>query len=110
MKMESEFPDIDYGKVEDKEILNIDNKNCSFIEGQVVELADEIAQRTHDLEDGFRSGLIDYTDIENVELVERARIMGNLPKPKKKSDFVPMGMIVRNLIHLLIVCILYIVT
>lgn len=41
--------------------------NCPFpttLEGQVVRIADEIAQRTHDFEDGLRAGVIDLHEIK----------------------------------------------
>ena len=40
-------------------------------EGQVVALADEIAQCTHDLEDGVRSGIISFDDICADPLVQQ---------------------------------------
>lgn len=40
-----------------------EDKRCSVtLEGQVVEIADEIAQRGHDLEDAFISHLLEYDD------------------------------------------------
>lgn len=38
----------------DKSELNLDLKNSLTLEGQVVNIADEIAQRQHDLDDGLR--------------------------------------------------------
>lgn len=39
------------------------------LEGQVVAIADEIAQCTHDLEDGVRSGIIDFKELIEQPLV-----------------------------------------
>lgn len=53
------------------QILNgIDPDAPSTLEAQVVALADEIAQRVNDLEDGLRSGLISKDDV--VKLIRKA--------------------------------------
>lgn len=49
--------------------LNIEFGYAQTLEGQVVEMADEIAQRTHDLEDGIRAHLVDVADIRQLEIV-----------------------------------------
>lgn len=60
----------------------IDLEKPSFsLEGQAVAIADEIAQRTHDLDDGFRARYIDLSDIENEAFVKRA--MDNLTSTEK---------------------------
>lgn len=40
------------------------------LEGQTVAIADEIAQCTHDLEDGVRSGIIDFSELLEQPLVK----------------------------------------
>lgn len=51
-------------------LTNIDLKLPSFtLEGQVVAIADEVAQCTHDLEDGVRSKIIDFRDVLSYKLV-----------------------------------------
>jgi dGTPase len=55
----------------EKQILNaIDPDAPSTLEAQVVALADEIAQRVNDLEDGLRSGLISKDDV--VKLIRKS--------------------------------------
>jgi predicted deoxyguanosinetriphosphate triphosphohydrolase len=55
----------------ERQILNgIDPDAPSTLEAQVVALADEIAQRVNDLEDGLRSGLISKDDV--VKLIRKA--------------------------------------
>ena len=49
--------------------LHFDVGYARTLEGQVVEMADEIAQRTHDLEDGIRAGLVDVEDIRQMEII-----------------------------------------
>ena len=46
---------------------NYDEKKIKYpgsLEAQVVRLSDEIAQRAHDIEDGFRSGLLNTDDVK----------------------------------------------
>lgn len=50
--------------------MNISNEYSCTLEGQAVAIADEIAQCTHDLEDGVRSGIMSITDVENDTLVK----------------------------------------
>jgi dGTPase len=55
----------------EKRILNgIDSSAPSTLEAQVVALADEIAQRANDIEDGLRSGLISKDDV--VKLIRKS--------------------------------------
>ena len=44
--------------------LHFDEDFCSTLEGQVVAIADEIAQRGHDLDDALSSGAIAYDELE----------------------------------------------
>lgn len=54
--------------------LNMDEIDLNLpsftVEGQVVAIADEIAQCTHDLEDGVRSGIIEFSPLINMPLVK----------------------------------------
>lgn len=44
---------------------------ATTLEGQVVAIADEVAQRTHDLEDGLRAGLVEVEEIRRLEIVQQ---------------------------------------
>lgn len=46
----------------DKKYLFLDVKHPTTLEGQIVKIADEIAQRGHDLDDAFASRLLSYED------------------------------------------------
>ena len=96
------YPELDFS--------NIDLSAPSFtLEGQVVAISDEIAQCTHDLEDGVRSKIISFSDIQNYPLV--------LQVIKKYDIFIPRStvtptydtrnLIIKNLVGFLIedVCI-----
>jgi dGTPase len=41
------------------------------LEGQAVAVADEIAQQTHDLEDGLRAGSVAFETVERIEVCQR---------------------------------------
>jgi dGTPase len=56
---------------------------ATCLEGQVVAICDEIAQRTHDLEDGVRAGLVELEQVSEIEiigLVEKKYEVKNLMK------------------------------
>lgn len=53
-------------------LKSIDIDKPSFtLEGQVVAIADEIAQCTHDLEDGIRANIISIKNLKEIELVKK---------------------------------------
>lgn len=51
--------------------MNLNNPFSFTFEGQVVALADEIAQYTHDLEDGVRSGILTIDDVIVFPIIKR---------------------------------------
>lgn len=61
--------DIKYSSL-DLENINIDLPSFT-LEGQVVAIADEIAQCTHDLEDGLRAKIISLDNIKDNELIQK---------------------------------------
>ncbi len=70
------------------------------LEGQVVAAADEIAQQTHDLEDGLRERQV---DLERVEELAIARlVIRNIPRYGQQSRLSRQNKLVRGLIHLLV--------
>lgn len=72
------------------------------LEGQVVAISDEIAQRTHDLEDGIRAGLVDLKRVANVtvvkQLIERLKV--DLAQTEQYELY--QGLIIRALINLFV--------
>lgn len=53
----------------DEQLFHRNEKPCNFsrtLEGQVVAIADEIAQRSHDLDDAFSSELININDLIDI--------------------------------------------
>src|SRR5574341_823878 len=51
---------------------------ATTLEGQVVAIADEVAQRTHDLEDGLRAGLVQIEEVRRLEIVQRVEKRQNI--------------------------------
>lgn len=79
------------------------------LEGQVVAVSDEIAQCTHDLEDGVRSKIIGFSDIKNSTLVRQVinRFNVSFPNSTATPTYDTRNLIIKNLVGLLIedVCI-----
>ena len=57
------YPDLDLAD------LHFNGDFAATIEGQLVAMADEVAQRTHDLEDGIRAGLVHSDEVRTLEIV-----------------------------------------
>jgi dGTPase len=70
------------------------------LEGQIIDLADEIAYNNHDLDDGISSGLLDYSEVTALEIWGMAEeIYGRaLPESKKSAA----REIIRTIINLLV--------
>ncbi len=64
----------------------------SHLEGQVVALADEIAQQTHDLEDGLRAGAVRLAEVEKLPIALR------VPKREGEKDWNRQNRLIRGMI------------
>jgi len=69
------------------------------LEAQVVDIADEIAYNSHDLDDGITSGLIDIRDLDEIELWQQAKKQTQ-KKNKPLKDEIHKYQIVKFLINL----------
>ena len=70
-----------------EENLHYENDFCSTLEGQVVHIADEIAQRSHDLDDAMTSGAIKFEELEQyLKLNKMEKLAGLLDKAQKEID------------------------
>jgi len=58
------YPDLDFSH------LHFADDAATTIEGQSVAIADEVAQRTHDLEDGMRAALVKVEEVRTLEIVK----------------------------------------
>ncbi|HOM26713.1 MAG TPA: deoxyguanosinetriphosphate triphosphohydrolase [bacterium] len=70
------------------------------IEAQIVNIADEIAYTCHDLDDGIKSEIITYKDVEDVELWKEIERISDLDKQPEKHK---RHIMIRNLINYLVV-------
>ncbi|MFO7769201.1 MAG: dNTP triphosphohydrolase [bacterium] len=70
------------------------------LEGQAVAAADEIAQQTHDLEDGLRERQVDLERVE--ELAISQSVIHNIPDYRNQSRLLRQNKLIRGLIHLLV--------
>jgi dGTPase len=83
---------------------------ATTLEGQVVAVADEVAQRTHDLEDGLRAGLVEVEDIRGLEIIKlvEERLSGAQPSfPSARTDqngdhYLYRNKLINGLINLLV--------
>lgn len=89
---------IKYGLSIDLTDINV-NKPSFTLEGQVVAIADEIAQYTHDLEDGLRGNVITKVDLEEITLTKRFIFEKN--KDLNKKEILENG-ILHSLVGILI--------
>ena len=77
-----------------------------FLEAQVVALADEVAQQSHDMEDGLRAGLVSLKEIEGLALVSEVigKIMAHYQGSRR--SFHKQNMVIRGTIHFMVTDIL----
>lgn len=75
-----------------EENLHYEDEFSSTLEGQVVYIADEIAQRSHDLDDAMTSGAIKFEELEQyLKLNKMERLAKLLKKVQKEIDGVREG-------------------
>jgi len=84
----------------DVDTSGIDLESGCHLEGQVVSIADEIAQQTHDLEDGLREGQVELGKVE--ELSISRVVIRNFPSYFDQPRFRRQNRLIRGLIHLLV--------
>lgn len=93
---EFNFPDFCY------EGLHFEQDMAVSIEGQVVAISDEIAQRTHDLEDGMRAGLVELKQIQELQIIKDIEKKLRLFGPRPTDKLVYQGLLIRALINHLV--------
>lgn len=83
--------------------INLDEPSFT-LEGQVVGIADEIAQCTHDLEDGVRSKAIDFMELTQQNLVKKGmEAYGvQLNSTSNKPDYDTRNLVIKHLVGFLI--------
>jgi dGTPase len=94
----------------DLESLAIELDVATTLEGQIVAIADEVAQRTHDLEDGMRAGLVGVEQVRELEIVRKveerlpiAQLLSNSSTSSAEdNDYVYRNQLINGLINLLV--------
>ncbi|MDZ7269233.1 MAG: dNTP triphosphohydrolase [candidate division KSB1 bacterium] len=89
------YPDLDTSG------LAFEQEVASTLEGQVVAVADEVAQRTHDFEDGLRAGLVALEDIAALELVQLVQQQSGLAK-LRHDHYLYCNRLIHGLVNLLV--------
>ncbi len=84
------------------ENLRFEQDCASTLEGQVVAIADEIAQRTHDLEDGIRAGLAELEEVRRLEIVQKVEEEHGLRPLFEKDRYLYRNRLIHRLIDLLV--------
>lgn len=82
--------------------LKFERDMASTLEGQVVAICDEIAQRTHDLEDGIRARLVDIKSVRVLRIVQLIEERLNISVASEKDRLIYPGLLIRGLINFLV--------
>lgn len=68
------------------ELLEFKGNKSTTLEAQVVDVADEIAYDSHDLDDGITSGLIEVSNLQQTQLWEKAQKQISKKYPRLKDE------------------------
>jgi dGTPase len=76
--------------------------NAVTLEGQIVAVCDEIAQRTHDLEDGIRAHYVELDQVRSLEIVKQFEKRAGVEKPDADDSYIYRNQMIRGLIDYLV--------
>lgn len=79
---------------------NLDN--ATTLEGQIVAVCDEIAQRTHDLEDGIRAGYVTLDLVRELPLIHKVEENYRIELERVKDQFLYRNLLIRKLVNFLV--------
>jgi dGTPase len=82
--------------------LHFDRDHATTLEGQVVAICDEIAQRTHDLEDGIRADLVELKHLRTLRVIKNTEKMLQISDLAEQDKNLYQGLLIRGLINLLV--------
>ncbi len=82
--------------------LHFEQDMASTLEGQLVAICDEIAQRTHDLEDGVRAGLAELEQVIELDIIREVEKKFNLQDLFLKDRYTYRNKLINYLINFLI--------
>jgi dGTPase len=76
--------------------------NATTLEGQVVGICDEIAQRTHDLEDGIRAGYVTLEKVRELPLIKKVEKKYRMELEHARDPFLYRNLLIRKLVNYLV--------
>ncbi len=77
--------------------------DCAItLEGQIVAVCDEIAQRTHDLEDGIRANFVALKQVRRVPIIRKVEELAGLAGTGEGDAFLYRNHLIRSLVNYLI--------
>ena len=82
--------------------LYLENDFAATLEGQIVSIADEIAQRTHDLEDGIRAGFIELENIRQIDIVKFLEQKGRMNLKSERNKYRYRNILIATLVDELV--------
>ncbi|MFQ5674257.1 MAG: dGTP triphosphohydrolase [bacterium] len=82
--------------------LHFELDSATTLEGQVVAICDEIAQRTHDLEDGIRADLVEIKRVRELALVQQVEEKLGISRLAIDNERLYRGLLIRGLINFLV--------
>lgn len=85
-----------------KEGLYYDRDVSITLEGQIVAVCDEIAQRTHDLEDGLRAEYVTVDQVRSLPLIQKLETSGRLEPIRDDDLFQYRNRLIRRLVDFFI--------
>lgn len=85
-----------------KEGLNYELDDATTLEGQVVAICDEIAQRTHDLEDGIRADYVSLQQVRSLQIIHKVENQSDIPIDMTKNPFLYRNTLIRKLVNYLV--------
>ncbi|MCA9734748.1 MAG: dNTP triphosphohydrolase [Deferribacteres bacterium] len=90
------YPDFNNGD------LFFEQEFSSTLEGQIVAVADEIAQRTHDLEDGLRANFVSIDKIQHLDIVQHLEKDTDIDLKLLNDSYQYRNFLITNLIEFLV--------
>lgn len=90
------LPDFNY------EGLFYELDNATTLEGQIVAICDEIAQRTHDLEDGIRAQNVAIDQVRQVRIIQLLERRAKIEPPRPGDDFLYRNRLIKSLVNFLV--------
>lgn len=91
-----DFPDFDFNG------LFFELDAATTLEGQVVATADEVAQRTHDFEDGLRASLVTSQESQELAIVQIVNESRELGAVFDENEYLYRNSLIKGLISLLV--------